>query len=108
MSLYYKFWFCSTLGAVKTSVQARLDEETQAALRILVRRNGWSTSRAVREGLQLLVRQQSAGAAGRMIGIGLFDSGIPDLGSNKKYLEGFGSNSGIGRKPGSKRKRRVD
>jgi hypothetical protein len=37
-----------------------------------------------------------------MIGIGMFDSGIPDLGSNKKHLEGFGSNSGIGRKPGAK------
>ena len=42
-----------------------------------------------------------------MIGIGMFDSGIPDLGSNKKYLEGFGSNSGIGRKPDSKLERKV-
>ena len=42
-----------------------------------------------------------------MIGIGMFDSGIPDLGSNKKHLEGFGSNSGIGRKPETKLKRRA-
>jgi hypothetical protein len=93
---------------MKTSVQARLDEETHAALEVLVRRNGWSTSRAVREGLQLLVRQQSGGTAKRMIGIGIFDSGIPDLGSNKKYLEGLGSNSGMGPKPGSKRKRKAN
>ncbi|MGA3263346.1 MAG: hypothetical protein ABSC47_04790 [Terracidiphilus sp.] len=85
-----------------TSVQARLDEETQAALQTVVRRHGWSTSRAVREGIRLLVREQRTGAARRMIGIGMFDSGIPDLGSNKKHLEGFGSNSGIGRKPGAK------
>jgi hypothetical protein len=92
---------------MKTSVQARLDEESQAALEVLVRRHGWSTSRAVREGLHLLARQHSSGAARKMIGIGMFDSGIPDLGSNKKYLEGFGSNSGIGRKPGSKQRRKA-
>jgi hypothetical protein len=37
----------------------------------------------------------------------MFDSGIPDLGSNKKYLEGFGGNSGIARKTESKRKRKA-
>lgn len=100
--MYYKDMNCSTIGLMKTSVQARLDEETQAALDTLRQRHGWSTSRAVREGLQLLVRQQSDGATRKMIGIGMFDSGIPDLGSNKKYLEGFGRNSGIGRKPGAK------
>ncbi len=93
---------------MKTSVQARLDEETQAALDLLKKRHGWSTSQAVREGLQLLVHQQSSRAAGRMIGIGMFDSGIPDLGSNKKHLEGMGSNSGIGRKLGSRRKSKAN
>jgi len=34
---------------------------------------------------------------GKLIGIGMFDSGIPDLGSNKKHLEGFGQKS-IGRR----------
>jgi len=89
---------------MKTSVQARLDEETQAALDLLKKRHGWSTSQVVREGLRLLVDQQGSGAARRMIGIGMFDSGIPDLGSNKKHLEGLGSNSGIGRKPNSRQK----
>ncbi len=89
---------------MKTSVQARLDEEAQAALDRLVQRHGWSTSKAIREGLLLLVRQESSGAPRRMIGIGMFDSGIPDLGSNKKHLEGFGSNSGVGRKRRSKLK----
>lgn len=89
---------------MKTSVQARLDEEAQAALDRLVQRHGWSTSKAVREGLLLLVRQKSSGVPRQMIGVGMFDSGIPDLGSNKKHLEGFGSNSGAGRKHRSKLK----
>lgn len=29
----------------------------------------------------------------KLIGIGMFDSGIPDLGSNKKHLEGLGQKS---------------
>jgi hypothetical protein len=33
-----------------------------------------------------------------MIGIGMFRSGVPDMGSNKKYLEGLGSNSGVGKR----------
>jgi len=93
---------------MKTSVQARLDEESQAALELVVRRHGWSTSRAVREGLHLLVRQHSGSAATKMIGIGIFDSGVTDGGSNKKYLEGLGSNSGIGCKPGLQHKRKAD
>ena len=89
---------------MKTFVQARLNDDAQAALDRLVQRHGWSASKAVREGLLLLVRQESNGAPRRMIGIGMFDSGIPDLGSNKKHLEGFGSNSGVGRKHRSKLK----
>jgi hypothetical protein len=77
---------------MKATVQARLDEESQAALRELVRRYGWSTSQAVREGLKLMVRRDRprAGNRKKFIGIGEFESGIPDLGSNKKHLEGFG------------------
>jgi len=86
------------------SVQARVDEETQVALEKLLRRNGWSMSRAVREGLQLLVNQQAGAGPRRMIGIGIFDSGTSDLASNKKYVKGFGANSGIQRKSGTKRK----
>jgi hypothetical protein len=86
------------------SVQARVDEETQAALEKVMRHNGWSMSRAVREGLQLLVNHQNGAAARRMIGIGIFDSDVSDLASNKKYVKGFGANSGIRRKSGPKRK----
>jgi hypothetical protein len=76
---------------MKTTVQARLDDESQAALKHLTRRLGWSPSRVVREGLRLMVRQYGAAPKKRkIIGMGEFDSGIPDLGSNKKHLEGYG------------------
>jgi hypothetical protein len=76
---------------MKTTVQARLDDESQAALKQLTRRLGWSPSRVVREGLRLMVRHYGAAPKKRkIIGMGEFDSGIPDLGSNKKHLEGYG------------------
>jgi hypothetical protein len=34
----------------------------------------------------------------KVIGLGMYDSGIPDLASNKKYTEGFGQKR-MGRKP---------
>ena len=92
---------------MSTVVQARLDEETHEALLAVAKRNGWSTSKAVREGLRLLVQQQGGDAASRMIGIGMFASGVSDMGSNKKYLEGLGSNSGISRKSSSQLRRKA-
>jgi hypothetical protein len=77
---------------MKTSVQARLDEETQAALEGLVRRLGWSPSKVVREGIRL-VDKQHAKPRPRMIGVGMFSSGLGDLATNKKYMEGFGVKS---------------
>ncbi len=92
---------------MSTVVQARLDEEAQQALAEVIKRNGWSTSKAVREGLRLLVQQQVGDAASRMIGIGMFASGVSDMGSNKKYLEGLGSNSGMSRKSSSQLRRKA-
>ncbi len=76
---------------MKNTVQARLDVESQAALDRLVQRLGWSPSRVVRESLRLMMLQYDAAPRNRKIaGIGEFDSGMPDLGSNRKHLEGFG------------------
>ena len=48
-------------------------------------------SEIVREGLRLVRKAHSTiSAAHRIIGTGKFRSGIPDLATNKKYLEGFG------------------
>ena len=76
-----------------TTVQARLDEETLAALERL-RRDGLSTSEVIRRGIQLVERERPAQP--RLVGVGMFDSGIADLATNKKHLEGFGQKS-IGR-----------
>jgi hypothetical protein len=78
---------------MKTSVQARLDPESQAALDDLVRRLGWSPSRVVRESLLLMEKQQAAVPRRTLIGIGLHDSGVSDLATNKKHMEGFGVRS---------------
>jgi len=76
---------------MKTTVQARLDEESEATLKQLTRRLGWSPSQVVREGLRLMAKHHGvARKKQKFIGLGEFDSGIPDLGSNKKHLEGYG------------------
>lgn len=72
-------------------IHARLDEETEKLLLDLERRLGWTDSRVVREGIKalngLMVRR---GRRRRIRGVGRFRSGIADLGSNKKHLQGFG------------------
>jgi hypothetical protein len=75
---------------MEAKIQARLDSGSQAALRRLTRRLGWNPSRVVREGLRMLDSCYGRPAGGRVIGVGRFKSGLPDLGSNKKHLEGFG------------------
>jgi len=77
---------------MKTSVQARLDEESAAALETLERRLGLSSSEVVRASLCLMVKQHSEPKKNRLkfLGIGKFDSGVTDLSTNKKYMEGFG------------------
>jgi hypothetical protein len=75
---------------MKTTVQARLDRRAQVALERLARRTGWSPSRVVREGVHLLAACYGVPSAKRVIGVGRFASGLPDLASNKKHLRGFG------------------
>jgi hypothetical protein len=75
---------------MKTSVQARLDEESAAALEDLQRRLGLSSSEIVREGIRLVQKRHAATPRHRLIGVGEYDSGIPDLSTNPKYMEGFG------------------
>ncbi|MDQ2949324.1 MAG: ribbon-helix-helix protein, CopG family [Acidobacteriota bacterium] len=75
---------------MKTVVQARLDPETQKILAQLVARSGWSSSKVVREALRLFAARPSGSGVRKIAGLGKFSSGIPDLGSNKKHLAGFG------------------
>lgn len=78
---------------MKTSVQARLDEESQAALDRLARANGWTASRVIRESILFMDENRAAKPRRKMIGVGEFDSGISDLATNKKYLEDLGVSS---------------
>ena len=76
---------------MKTSVQARLDVETREALDRLVRENGWTPSQAIRQCILVTAERSAAKPRPRMIGIGMFSSGLADLATNKKYMEGFGA-----------------
>jgi hypothetical protein len=70
------------------TVQARLDNDTEKTLSRLVDQLGLSPSMVVREGIRLLAASQPKSR--KIAGLGKFTSGIPDLGSNKKHLQGFG------------------
>lgn len=78
---------------MKTSVQARLDEETQQALDSLVRTNGWTASEAIRKCILEAAERRSARPRPRLVGIGCVDFGPGDLATNKKYMESFGVKS---------------
>jgi len=73
-----------------STIQARIDRSAQKALAKLVKQLGWSPSKAVREGLKLLAACHLHKGSRKIIGQGKFASKIPDLGSNKEYLRGFG------------------
>jgi len=71
-------------------VQARVDDDTAALIEDLKSRLGWSDSEIVRQGIQALRETIVKKQKRRIAGLGEFDSGVPDLGSNKKHLEGLG------------------
>jgi hypothetical protein len=49
---------------------------------------GLSSSTVIREGIRLLAAFQPKSR--KIVGLGKFSSGLPDLGSDKKHLRGFG------------------
>jgi hypothetical protein len=71
-------------------IHARLDAETERMLQEVERRLGWSDSEVVRAGIRMLNRSLAGGRARPIVGLGRFHSGVPDLGSNKDHLKGFG------------------
>ena len=90
MKLYYKINFCSTILLMAISVQARLDDESEAALDRIALRTGWSTSRILREGITTLDSPKQPRKPFKLIGQGEFSSPYTDLATNKKYMAGFG------------------
>jgi hypothetical protein len=71
-------------------VQARFDTKAEAALKKLIRSNGWTTSQALRECVLRVYEQTAAKPRPRLTGIGCVDFGPGDLATNKKHMEGFG------------------
>jgi hypothetical protein len=71
-------------------VHARLDPETRRLLSRLRRRTGLNDSELIRRALRVLGSAEVDPGGRRVIGQGAFASGVPDLGSNRKHLEGFG------------------
>ncbi len=81
-------------------VQTRLNPETQALLDRLVQEKGLTPSEALRRGIKLLADAELQPRRRGLIGAGEFDSGLPDLATNKKYMDSFGMKSmGKGWKP---------
>jgi hypothetical protein len=75
---------------VARMVHARIDEETDAVLRRLRRSTGLGESELIRRGLRALDAVSPKPGRPRVIGLGAYASGIRDLGSNKRHLDGFG------------------
>lgn len=71
-------------------IHARLDARTEKILVDLERSLGWNDSQIVREGIKALKALLPPGGRRKIVGMGRFQSGKPDLGSNKRHLEGFG------------------
>ena len=81
-----------------TTVQARLDEETQAALDRL-RKSGLRTSEVIRKGIHMVAKEAEGRHSINLIGLGKYDFGVTDLATNKKYMADFGRSSMPGGKP---------
>ena len=71
-------------------VHARLDAETQRLLARLRRQLGWTDSDIVRRALRVLADTELPRRTRKIVGVGEFESGTPDLGSNEDHLDGFG------------------
>lgn len=73
-----------------SSIHARLDEETEAMCAQLKKLEGWTDSEIVRRGIKLLAAVTPRKGKRRFTGVGKYDSGVPDLSTNKAHMEGFG------------------
>lgn len=71
-------------------IHARLDGNTDSLRSELQTQLGWNDSQIVREGIKALSALVRTKGKRKIIGLGRFRSGIPDLGSNNKHLNGFG------------------
>ncbi len=68
----------------------RLDPQSENILDRLTRETGRSPSDLVREGLRLVAAATPPAGTPEIVGLGAFQSGTTDLGSNKAHLRDFG------------------
>jgi hypothetical protein len=76
---------------MSTVIQARLDPQTDHIRKQLQKQLGWTDSQVVREGITRLSSLVTSKGKRKIIGQGKFDSGTPDLATNKKHLEDYGT-----------------
>jgi hypothetical protein len=72
---------------MSNDIRAVLDDETEA-IRKRLNAEGWTDSEIIRRAIQAL--SASIAPKRQFTGAGKYDSGITDLASNKKYLDGLG------------------
>jgi hypothetical protein len=90
---------CSVVGITldaMTTITCKIPETLGATLESVARQRGVSKSQVVRESLEqilpVLSRKRCSSLHERWKHVcGMVRSGIPDLGSNPKHLEGFGA-----------------
>jgi hypothetical protein len=76
---------------MSNSIHARLDETTAEIRDQLKKSEGWTDSEIVRRGIKLLAAvTPKKTKKNRFRGVGKYHSGISDLATNKKHMEGFG------------------
>jgi hypothetical protein len=75
---------------MSTIIHARLDSDTDSLRNELQKQFGWSDSQIVREGIKSLSALMRSSGKRKIVGLGKFESGVSDLGSNKKHLREFG------------------
>lgn len=77
-------------SAVGEIVHARLDAATRRLLARLRRQLGCNDSEIVRRAIRTLADAELPRRGRPIIGVGQFESGYDDLGSNEEHLDGFG------------------
>ena len=83
-------WYLVYKKTMNEIVHARLDPETARLLRRLERQFGWNGSEVVRRAIRTLAEVELPRRSRKIVGVGEFESGIDDLGSNKDHLSEFG------------------
>jgi len=71
-------------------IHARLDRATEELCKKLQKQFGWNNSEVVREGIKSLSALVPASGRRKITGQGRYKSGIPDLATNRKYLDDYG------------------